>query len=43
MFVIDVTQFKRMQQAANFIDVTTENFLMERLFARKSRHMATCL
>lgn len=43
MFVIDVTQFKRMQQAADLTDVTTENFLMKRLFARKSRHMATCL
>jgi hypothetical protein len=43
MFIVDVTQFKRMQQAADLTDVTTENFLMKRLFARKSRHMATCL
>jgi hypothetical protein len=31
-----------MQKIANFTDVTTDNFLVERLFARKSRHMATC-
>jgi hypothetical protein len=42
MFVVAVTQFKRMQKIANFTDVTTDYFLLERLFARKSRHMATC-
>ena len=43
MFVIDVAQFKGMQQAADLSDVPTENLLLERLFARKSRHMVTCL
>lgn len=33
MFVMDVTKFERMQQTADLSDVTTENFLMERLFA----------
>jgi len=43
MFVVNITQFKGMQQAADLTDVSTENLLLERLFARKSRHMATCL
>jgi len=43
MFVIDVAQLKRMQQAADLTDVTAENLLVERFFAQKSRHMATCV